>query len=146
MVTHEGLYQSAWRIALEQIRPRHPELVEIVKLMLKSRANPEWAWGEQVSRGITRRYPAEPMMVAMLHPEPDVVRALLDAGLDRRHGQTALVMAIESGETEIAHILVDAGVNVNCHPGANTPLVAAIEARDEAMMTYLEEHGAREKP
>lgn len=61
-------------------------------------------------------------------------------------GQTALVMAIESGQTQIAHLLVEAGVDVNCHPGANTPLLAAIEARDEAMMVYLEEHGAREKP
>jgi hypothetical protein len=55
-------------------------------------------------------------------------------------------MAIETGETEIVHILVDAGVNVNCHPGANTPLLAAIEARNVALMTYLEDHGAREKP
>lgn len=56
------------------------------------------------------------------------------------------MMAIESGQTQIAHLLVEAGVDVNCHPGANTPLLAAIEARDEAMMVYLEEHGAREKP
>ena len=54
--------------------------------------------------------------------------------------------AIERDEVEIAHIFVEAGVDVNCHPGANTPLVAAIEARDIALMTYLEEHGAREKP
>ena len=123
-----------------------PVLVEIIRAMLKAGAKPEWAWGESVSRGITRRYPAEPMMLAMLHPDPDVVRALMEAGLDRRHGQTALVMAVETGETEIAHILVEAGVNVNCHPGANTPLLAAIEARNVALMTYLEEHGAKEKP
>ena len=82
----------------------------------------------------------------MLHPDPEVVRALIQAGLDPVHGQAALVMAIEAGETEIAHILVEAVVDLNCHPGANTPLVAAIEARDVAMMTYLEDHGAREKP
>jgi hypothetical protein len=34
----------------------------------------------------------------------------------------------------------------NCHPSANTPLVAAIETRNVALMTYREEHGAREKP
>jgi hypothetical protein len=28
----------------------------------------------------------------------------------------------------------------------NTPLVAAIESRNVALMTCLEEHGAREKP
>jgi hypothetical protein len=56
------------------------------------------------------------------------------------------VDAIESGEIEIAHVLVDAGVDVNCQPTAVTPLVAAIERRDAALMTYLEEHGAREKP
>ena len=55
-------------------------------------------------------------------------------------------MAIETGQTEIVHILVEAGVDVNSHLTANTPLVAAIEARNVALMTYLEEHGAREKP
>ena len=44
------------------------------------------------------------------------------------------------------HALVEAGVDVNCQPTAVTPLVAAIEARNVALMTYLEEHGAREKP
>ena len=44
------------------------------------------------------------------------------------------------------HALVEAGVDVNCRPSAVTPLVAAIEARNVALMTYLEEHGAREKP
>ena len=34
---------------------------------------------------------------------------------------------------------------MNCNPGP-TPLVAAIEARNVAMMTYLEQRGAREKP
>lgn len=36
-------------------------------------------------------------------------------------------------------------LNVNSQPGANTPLVA-IEARNVALITYLEPHGAREKP
>ena len=146
MVKYEGLYHAPWEIALKQVRPRRPELVEIVHIMLKAGANPERAWGESVARGITRRYPREPMMLAMLHPEPDVVRALMEAGLNPRHGQTALVMAIESGDVDVAYVLVDAGVDVNCHPGALTPLVAAIEARNVALMTYLEAHGAREKP
>ena len=54
--------------------------------------------------------------------------------------------AIERDQVDIAHIFFDAGVDVNCHPGANTPLLAAIEARDAALMAYLEDHGAREKP
>ena len=146
MVLHQGLYHSAWEIALNQIRPRRRELVEIVQLMVKAGASPESAWGESVARGITRRYSREPLMLAMLHPDADVVRAIVDATRDPRSGQNALVMAVETGETEIVHILVEAGVDVNCHPGANTPLVAAIEARNVALMTYLEAHGAREKP
>jgi ankyrin repeat protein len=85
-------------------------------------------------------------MLAMLHPDPDVVRALMRTGLDPRTAETPLVMAVEIGETEIVHILIESGVNVNCRPGANTPLTAAIEARNVALMTYLEEHGAKEKP
>lgn len=146
MVKHEGMYQSAWYIALHEMRHTRPESIELVKAMLNGGADPEAAWGSGVSRGITRRHDQPPIMMTMLHPEPDVVRGLLAAGLKPQHAQTALVMAIESGEIEIAHILVDAGTDVNCHPSANTPLVAAIEARNVALMNYLEEHGAREKP
>jgi hypothetical protein len=146
MVQHEGMYQSAWYIALREMRHTRPESIELVKAMLNGGADPEAAWGSGVSRGITRRHDQPPIMMTMLHPEPDVVRSLLAAGLKPQHAQTALVMAIESGEIEIAHLLVEAGTDVNCHPGANTPLVAAIEARNVALVNYLEEHGAREKP
>jgi ankyrin repeat protein len=146
MVRHEGLYQSAWYIALNDVRPSRPESIALVKAMLGGGANPEAAWGSGVARGITRTSDQPPIMIAMLHPEPEVVRALISAGLKPQHAQTALVMAIETGESEIAHLLVEAGVDVNCHPGANTPLVAAIETRNVALMNYLEEHGAREKP
>jgi hypothetical protein len=81
-----------------------------------------------------------------MNPVPEVIRALTVASFDPRDGEEALVDAIERDQVEIAHIFVEAGVDVNCRPGANTPLVAAIEARDFALMTYLEEHGAREKP
>jgi ankyrin repeat protein len=46
----------------------------------------------------------------------------------------------------MVHLLVEAGVNVNSRATAVTPLVAAIETRNVALMTYLEEHGARENP
>jgi len=82
----------------------------------------------------------------MMHPVPEIIRALTAANFDPRDGEDALVDAIESEQVEIAHILVEAGVDVNCRPGAITPLVAAIDARNAALMTYLEEHGAREKP
>jgi hypothetical protein len=42
--------------------------------------------------------------------------------------------------------IVEAGVDVNVIGSATTSLVAAIEARDTALMTYLEQHGARENP
>jgi ankyrin repeat protein len=82
----------------------------------------------------------------MFHQVPDVVRALVASGFDPRTGESALVDGVESGNAEIARLLVDAGVNVNCRSGPNTPLVAAVETRNVALMTYLEEHGAREKP
>jgi hypothetical protein len=82
----------------------------------------------------------------LLHPDREVVAAILHAKPNAAGGETALVMAIESGEPDIARLLIDAGVNVNTTFGPVTPLVAAIEARDVALMTYLEQHGAREKP
>lgn len=147
MVPFEGLNHSPWEFALNQLRPKHPEDVEIIKAMLKAGADPMVAWGEGQSRGITRRHPTEPLLIVMLHPNAEVVRALLQAGMKSGWGEFALVNAIETGETEIAHLLVESGVNVNGqHGAALTPLVAAIEARDFKMMVYLEEHGAREKP
>lgn len=161
MVRVEGSYQSSWFLALAQVRPHRPDMVEMIRVMLKAGASTKSAWGtgpEQVkisepwwrtfarTTRVAGAGPDNPVHVAMFHPVPEVVRALVQAGLDPRQGQAALVSAIETGEIEIVHVLVDAGVDVNCHPGANTPLVAAIETRNVALMTYLEEHGAREKP
>ncbi|MFI5178672.1 MAG: ankyrin repeat domain-containing protein [Vicinamibacterales bacterium] len=148
MVPYEGLNQSSWRMALNQLRPKSKqEDLAIITAMLKAGADPASAWGEGVSNGITRQHPNEPLLIVMLHPDAAVVRALLDAGLKSRFGEAALVMAVEGGETEIAHLLVEAGVDVNgMHGAAETPLLAAIQVRDKEMMAYLEAHGARERP
>ncbi len=156
-----GDRQSPWFLALSQIRPGRPALVEIVKLMLKSGADPNEVWGTRIAIGprqsVWRRFWSQggtrlagfrsdnPIHVAT-YATADVVRALVAAGFDPRYGESALVGAVESEDSEMVHTLVEAGVDVNCRPGANTPLVAAIEARNVALMTYLEEHGAREKP
>jgi ankyrin repeat protein len=146
IVRYQDLYHAPWELALNAIRPRTRETVDVVKAMLTAGANPKAAWGEHFVRGLARRYANEPLMLAMSHPDPEVVRAIMQSGLDPRYGETALVMAVENSESEIAHILIESGVNVNCRPGANTPLTAAIETRNVALMTYLEEHGAKEKP
>ncbi len=146
MITYEGASHSAWEYALKQVRPKQPATIELVKVLLASGAKPDSAWGGDVVRGIGREREELPIMLAMLHPDAEVVRAIVDAGMNPLYGRTALVMAVEEGDTEIVHILVEHGVDVNCHPGANTPLLAAIETRNFPLMTYLEEHGAREKP
>jgi ankyrin repeat protein len=147
MAPHEGHNQSAWKLALHQVRPQRRELVDIVRAMLRAHANPDVAWGEAPSRrGGYAALPVTPLLEALPYDVPDVARALFEAGLSPRRGQLALVLAVENRQTEMVHVLVEAGVDVNSRPSANTPLVAAIEARDVALMTYLEEHGAREKP
>jgi ankyrin repeat protein len=149
MIEHEGHNQSAWALALNQARPGRVADVQIIQALLKAGASPERAWGTSGSDGGPRAPSVgadPPLQLAMLHPDAQVVQAILAVKPSAPGGQMALVMAIEEGDTEIAHLLVDAGVDVNCRPGANTPLVAAIEARDEALMHYLEEHGARENP
>jgi ankyrin repeat protein len=142
----EGLYESSWRLVLKQLRPKHPEDVAIVKAMLKAGADPALAWGEGQALSRKSLHQDEPLIVVMFHPNAEVVRLLLDAGLKPYSGVQALVDAVDAGETEIAHMLVEAGVNVNGKSGATTPLLAAIERRDAKLMAYLEEHGAREKP
>jgi len=149
MAPHEGHDQSPWKLALHQARQNRPELTEIVRAMLAAHANPGVAWGEARSRRGTNLFtvqPTTPILEAVSNAATDVVRALMEAGLDVRHGELALVLAVENGQSDIAHVLVDAGVDVNSHRSANTPLVAAIEARNVPLMTYLEDHGAREKP
>ncbi len=142
----DDLYQSAWRQVLQQLRPKHPEDAAIVRAMLKAGADPTVAFGEGRALNITRMHDDEPLTIAMLNPNADVVRALLDTGVKPQAGKAALVTAIESGETEIAHMLVERGVDVNGDRGAaTTPLIAAIERRDAKMMAYLEAHGAHER-
>jgi hypothetical protein len=147
MVKYEdGLYESPWRLVLKQLRPKHPEDVVIVKAMLRAGADPALAWGEGQALSRKSLHQDEPLIIVMMHPNAEVVRLLLDAGLKPQSGAQALVDAVDSGQSEIVHMLVDAGVNVNGASGARTPLLAAIEQRDAKLMAYLEEHGAREKP
>jgi len=146
MVDFEGSSHSAWEYSLTQMRTRYPETVEIVMLMIKAGAKPESAWGGGVRQGIGRPSEKLPLQIAMLNPNVEVIRALFDAGMSPRVGGQALETAVETGQTEIVHLLVERGVDVNTTAGAITPLLAAIEARNFALMTYLEEHGAREKP
>ena len=127
--------------------PNNGVTVDIVRAMLRAHANPDVAWGEAPSRrGGYTVLPVTPLLEALPYDVPDVARALFEAGLSPRRGQLALVLAVENRQAEMVHVLVEAGVDVNCQPSANTPLVAAVETRDVALMTYLEQHGAREKP
>ena len=144
MVSYQGLNHSPWEIALKQARPWHPVHVAIVQAMLDAKADPRWAYGEHTYKGTVRWYHDPPLMI--VQAVPDVVRALMRSGLDPRDAEGALVEAVENRQAEIVHILVESGVNVNTHHGANTPLGAAIDTRNVELMTYLEEHGAREKP
>jgi hypothetical protein len=147
MAPYQGHDQSAWKLALHQARPNRPDTVAIVRAMLKAGARPDIAWGEGPSRaGGYSVQSSEPIGEALSTSTPDVARALMQAGLDPRHAAPTLELAVEHGETDIVHVLVEAGVDVNTRATAITPLVAAIERRDLALMTYLEDHGAREKP
>lgn len=161
MVPVQDRPQSPWYIALRQLRPKRPEAVEIIRAMLARGARPNRTWGtsggdvtrptESFWKRLTSggRGPStgdfSPLDIVMLHPVPEAVRALVEGGMDPRLGERALVSAIEARDDAIARILVEGGVDVNCNPGP-TPLVAAIEARNVAMIGYLEQRGAREKP
>lgn len=155
----DGRQQSAWFLALAALRARRSETVEIALAMLKAGANPRAVWGTdetgaqesfwQKFLGPSRQSGTgrhSPLVIAMRNPVPDVVRSLIATGFDPRDGGAVLESAVETGEVEIVHALVDAGVDVNTTAGAITPLLAAINTRNVALMTYLEEHGAREKP
>ena len=146
---YEGHFKSPWQLATGQLRPRHPERVAIALAMLRAHANPTVAFGETPSIGppvVYRPTQSTPILDAISGSSPEVVRGLFDAGLDRRYGQLPLVLAVENGDTASVHALVEAGVDVNGHQAGGTPLLAAIEARNVELMTYLEAHGAREKP
>jgi ankyrin repeat protein len=147
LAPHEGHDQSPWKLALHQARSNRPDTIAIVQAMLKSGASPAIAWGEGPSpRGGYTVQSGTPIFDAVSNGTPEVARALMQAGLDPRLAQVALENAVENGEDEIVHVLVEAGVDVNSQSTAITPLVAAIQTRNVALMTYLEEHGAREKP
>ena len=147
MAPHQGHDQSAWKLALHQARSNRPDTIAIVRAMLKAGAKPDVAWGEAPSRNggysVQRGAPIEE---AVSSSTPEIARALLEAGLDPREAGLALEESVENGQVELVHVLVEAGVDVNSQATAITPLVAAIERRDVALMTYLEDHGAREKP
>jgi hypothetical protein len=57
MVPVQDRPQSPWYIALDQLRPKRPEAVEITKAMLAHGARPDRAWGSSSGGDVTR--PAE---------------------------------------------------------------------------------------
>jgi hypothetical protein len=158
LVTFKGSLQSGWLLALDQLKPGRADMVEIVRVMLKSGANPQKAWGtgiRQVTEHPTfREQLAKPrqkgstdedtMWFAVTNSSPQAVRALLDAGYPVRRSGQALAEAVNQGDMETVRMLLDAGADVNPRSGMS-PLLLAIEHRDVAIMTLLEEHGAREK-
>lgn len=139
--------QSAWKLALHQMRPDKPDTIAIVRAMLKAGARPAVAWGDAPSKnGGYSVQSIEPISEALSTDTAEIARALLQAGLNPGNAAVTLELAVENGQTGMVHVLVEGGVDVNSRPTAITPLVAAIERRDVALMTYLEDHGAREKP
>ncbi|HWB29741.1 MAG TPA: ankyrin repeat domain-containing protein [Vicinamibacterales bacterium] len=147
MAPHDGHQQSAWKLALRQVRPDKPETIAIVRAMLERGARPDVAWGEGPSvRGGYTAQRGEPMLDAISNGSAELARALMQARLDPRLAAVALGLAVENRQADIVHVLVEAGVDVNTTARGITPLVSAIEARDVALMTYLEDRGAREKP
>lgn len=143
----QGHDQAAWKLALHQVRAARPDTIAIVRAMLKAGARPDVAWGEAPSRnGGYSVQRSAPILEAVTTSTPAVASALLAAGLDPRDATLALEQAVETGQAELVHVLVEGGVDVNSEATAITPLVAAIEARNVPLMTYLEEHGARENP
>jgi hypothetical protein len=147
MAPHEGHLQSPWKLALAKARRERPDTVAIVLAMIQSGASPEVRWGEAQSvRGGYSVQRGSPLLDALSIGSVDVVRALMQAQPRPSVGGVALELAVENGQTEIVHVLVEEGVDVNNTQGAMTPLVAAVETRNVALMSYLEDHGAREKP
>ena len=147
MGPYKRTYQSPWKLALHQARPNRQETIKIVRAMLKAHASPKVAWGDGPSpRGGYSAQRDTPIFEAVSTDTADVARALLEAGLNPKEAQVALELAVENGQTDIVHVLVDGGVDVDGRATAVTPLVAAIQTRNVGLMTYLEDHGAREKP
>ena len=147
MAEVDGQYQAPWKRALRRARADRQPTVEIVKAMLAAHASPAVAWGEEPSRrGGYSVQATTPILEAQFHDVPDAVRALLAAGLDPTLAKTALVLACENRQHDVVHALVEGGVPVNFTNTASTPLLGAIQARDLALVTYLEAHGARERP
>lgn len=152
-----GNPQSAWYLALHQIRASKPATVEIALAMIGAGASASSAWGTdsgRPNRGFWARlssarnagtYDDSPLEIAMNHPVPSVVKAIVDKGFDPNRGTGILIEAVEADQPDIVHLLVEKGVDANAALQRGSPLGAAIATRNVALMTYLEEHGATEK-
>ena len=158
LVSFRDNLQSGWLLALDQLKPGRADMVEIVRAMLKSGANVERAWGtgiRQVNEQQTFRQQlskprqkgssdADPMWLAVTNSSREAARALLDAGYPASRG-LPLSEAVNQDDIEMVGMLLAAGADVNPRTGI-PPLLIAIEHRNVAIMTFREEHGAREKP
>jgi ankyrin repeat protein len=88
-------------------------------------------------------------MLAACHAQPDIVKALLDAGadpltVDSNTGATALHKACQGGNAECARLLLDAGAFVDAVTPTmgHTPVMDALWYKAPAVVDLLVERGA----
>jgi len=104
--------------------------------------------GAQVAARSTNEMRNTPLHAAAAGRHAQVVKLLLDHGADanaRQHGGwTPLHSAAQTGDLDTARALVDAGADVSARAENNQkPLDMALTKGQQAMVDFLEAHGAK---
>jgi uncharacterized protein len=115
--------------------------VQAVKSLISRGANPNVRENLQGQTALMR---------ATAMKQPDVVRALIQAGADvharSNGGFTALLFASQQGDIDSARLLLEAGAHVNeATPLTGSALVLAAASGHEKFSLFLLEHGADAK-
>jgi ankyrin repeat protein len=114
--------------------------VDVVRLLLNK--------GAQVNARSTNAMENMPLHAAAAGRHVDVIKVLIDHGATvnaRQHGGwTPLHAAGQNGDLETAKVLVEGGADVQSRADNNqTALDLALTKAHQAMVDYLEAHGAR---
>jgi ankyrin repeat protein len=134
-------------LALSKLRTPSDRREAIAMALIEGGGDPNLSW----SFGGGDGSPGETIYVLAVVAEGGSVRViegLLDAGArvaGQPRGGAALIAAARANQVEVLRLLIDAGANIDYKDKTgDTPLGAAVKARAQEAIFYLEELGASE--
>lgn len=131
-----------------KVKPKNKSLIKAVldqeehtvELLLKAGVSPDATYTGENSDGNETTWQA--LTTAIDSEAWVIVKLLLEYGANPNLKPTNLAIACEKGNLEVVKLLIEKGANINWLSDTHTPLICAINSKNESLCSYLIEQGS----